>query len=146
MRKACLTIFCFVILTNVFGQVNGSFFIDKNDFPDGLEISTNLEKHIYLENNDCLGHMTLSNAKKKVTYHVFDYSPTDSLIFKGILKQRLTMENCQWKGSRNPDKGIPIYFIKGSYYFLSEFCPCGSTSKGSCGDLAIKINKWLKRA
>jgi hypothetical protein len=145
MKKACLTIFCFIILTNVFGQRSGSFFLDKNDVPGGLEISTDSAKHIYIANNYCLGHVTFSNAKKNVTYHVFHYSPTDSLIFNGILTHRLKMENCQWKGSKNPDKSIRSYFVRGSYYFLSEFCPCGSTSKGPCGDLALKINKWLKR-
>jgi hypothetical protein len=146
MRKIYLTIFLLVELTNVFGQGNSSFFIDKNDFPSGLKVSTDSAKHTYLTNSDCLGHVTFSNAKKAVTYHVLDYNLTDSLIFKDILVKRLKMENCQWKGGENSNRRIRIHFVRGSYYFISESCPCGSTSKGQCGNLALKINKWLKRA
>lgn len=143
MKKVWLTALLFIALINLFGQRN-SHFLGKNDFPSGLEISIDSAKHKYLIDSDCLGHVTFSREAKAVTYHVLYYIPADSIVFKGILTQRLTMEDCQWTGNKKPVKSIPIYFVRGHYYFLSEFCACGSTSKGACGDLARRINKWLR--
>jgi hypothetical protein len=140
----CQTILLLTSLTNVFGQRKWDF-IEKKDFPKGLDISMDTSAHTWLSNSKCLGHVTFSNTTKSVTYHVFHHNAEDSISLKNILSQRLKMQNCKWKGGKNRSRSIPSYFIRKGYYFISEFCPCGSTSKGPCGDIGLSINKWLKQ-
>jgi hypothetical protein len=130
---------------NVYGQIEGDAFIDRTVLPHGLKISVDSVKDPFLfSDRNVIGFLTFSSMNKSVTYNIFNYTPSDSVEFSRIKMERLSMENCSWKGNKNPNKNFRLSFIKGNYYYLLEFCPCGANSKGRCGNLALKINKWLR--
>jgi hypothetical protein len=145
MKTIFLAILLLSLLTNLHGQ--NDFAIDKSDLPKGLKISIDSAEHTSFMDRKCIGHLTFSNTKKDVSYHVYNYNPKDSLVFKNIKMQRVAMESCNWKGNNswNRNKHFEMFFLRNNYYFVAEFCTCGASSKGHCGDLAKKINKWLTR-
>jgi len=139
-----LSILLQVIIINVYGQEYDNF-KDKVDIPNGLTISVDsVKKEFSIMDKKVIGQITFSYKSKSVTYNIFNYNTADSVIFSKILMNRLSTENCMWKNNSNPNKNFHLSFIRDNYYYLIEYCPCGANSKGRCGNLALKINKWLK--
>ena len=113
---------------------------------NGLIISVDsLNKPFSISDKNAVRLIQFAYKNKDVIYYAFDYVPSDSTIFSKIKMKRISMENCMWTGNSNPKKNFPLTFVKGNYYYLLEFCPCGVSSKGHCGNLALKVNEWLEK-
>ena len=139
-----LTILFQLVLNIAFGQKNESS-ISGESSSNGLKVSVDsLNKTFSILEKKATHLIQFSYKNKDVTYYAFDYAQSDSTIFSKVKMKRLSMENCSWTGNNNPKKNFPLAFVKGDYYYLLEFCPCGASSKGRCAGLALKLNRWLE--
>ena len=141
IKKIILTTFSVIHLSIAFGQDS---LIQAKATPSGLKVSLDKVNHpTDFMDMKCIGTLTFSNSKKTVDYLVFNYQPSDSLTFDKIKWERLKMENCMWTRNKTRERNFPNFFIQRDYIFFIQFCPCGGSAKGQCGDLARKINQWI---
>jgi hypothetical protein len=134
-----IVVLLLIPLNYVFGQ---NPLIQIESLPKGLKASIDkVDGPCVSMGIECIGTVTFSSSNKKVSYTVFNYTLSDSILFEKIESERMIMENCGWEVKRNLGENIPGSFVKGGYFFMVEFCACGG-SKKRCKYLVRKLRKW----